>query len=211
MKPTGVVSEPIRIIECEPPAGAAKQARAIVQDLEQFLYFSPDVATETSDLATRAIFESNLQSLLADLPHAERFFVERRCSWIKSGKGMLAAKIESEDYLGGAHPSRTRRYRTYLIESGAALKLSEVFLPHGVDHVKALLHQMAKRDPRALSSDTLELAPSDEFALTPDGVLFAFQPYELAAYVDSPRDILLPWTDLLAQLNPVFFEKMGAK
>ena len=159
-------------------------------------------------------FAEHVANITSDLPPSSTpYFVDRHCTVIPSGKGLLAVKIESEDYLGGAHPMRWRKYRTFIAKTGRAADLDGLLLDNGRAHLSLLIEQAAKQSLPAGEFESGGMAtfePTDEFAVTPEGIMFAFQPYELASYVDSPRDVLLPWNELLIYIKPDFFQSVKA-
>lgn len=121
---------------------------------------------------------------------------------------LLSLKFDVSFYTGGAHPGSYSRTATYDIEEGFMLSLSDLFQP-GMDHLFPLssycLEELrASEIGSALFEDGA--SPTAEnygrWNVTADGLLITFDVYQVAAYAAGPQQVLVPWNDLRAIIDP---------
>jgi len=103
---------------------------------------------------------------------------------------LLVYTIRRESFTGGAHGMRTTEYHNYWTKGGCELSLGDLFseeqLPLIAERIKAKLCE------RYGAADTEELAQrgffpeaiaaTENFEATPDGVVFHYNPYDIACY-----------------------------
>lgn len=124
---------------------------------------------------------------------------------------LLSYAVEYSDYTGGAHGS----YRlTYVnIDLGNLVTLSEedIFAP---DYYKPLSEIIAAKlaekygvpSPDSLINkgfvDIREIEPNDNFRLTPEGIQYTYNQYEIAPYSMGVIDLFIPYAELKEILKP---------
>ncbi|MBK8044054.1 MAG: DUF3298 and DUF4163 domain-containing protein [Haliscomenobacter sp.] len=117
--------------------------------------------------------------------------------------GMVSIALENYAYTGGAHPNSHSMLLNYNLKYGRVLSLKD--LVRDVDGLKYLAEK-AFRDSRDLSPDEdLNEAgffgdngfqlPSN-FGVTPEGLYFYYNSYEIASYAAGPTDFVLTWEEL---------------
>ena len=112
---------------------------------------------------------------------------------------LVSLKLEEYSNTGGAHPNARTLYGSWTLEDGGRVALEELLAPGGEERI-AELGEAAFREVRGVPADqTLEelgfLFPDGEFALTEnfavtdEGLVFYFNPYEVAPYALGPTEI----------------------
>ena len=106
-------------------------------------------------------------------------------------------------YTGGAHGNYGVALRTYDLQKRKLLKLSDVFK---AGYEKALSDQLAnvlRKDYELEPGDPLSyvlfedtIAPTENFGLTDKGILFSYDPYEVAAYAVGQIELFIPFEAL---------------
>lgn len=184
-------------------------ARTINQSIEE-LVFSP--VDELTGRVRRSEFVPHTEMILADLepaPETAPYFLERTCELLDSGKGLLAVRVDIADFLGGVHPSKARYYRTFRLSDGALITWKDL-LRDGTDkEIESIIRLHAIKFSDEPGETLATWSMHDDFALTKEGVLVAFQPYELASFAKSPLDVALKWEDVLPLLKARFLEELG--
>ncbi len=131
---------------------------------------------------------------------------------IKSGEVLLntpeilSVSLSQESYLGGAHPNRLVTFKVFNPQTGAIYSLLDFFKPESESFLLKKV-ETAFRKNQDLSatqdlgqagyffSDNHFVLPKN-FALTPEGVNFFYNTYEVAAYVVGPIDFTLSYKEL---------------
>ncbi len=148
--------------------------------------------------------------------------------WCKGG--FYTYYRDMYNYGGGAHGYFTQTYLTYDFAAGRPLTASRLFRPECMDDVRRLLlarlaadrsrsygtsitpEQLVDKegdidvdDTRPRPAATRSTVP----ALMPQGVVYAFQPYEYGSYADGVIRVVLPYTEVKPLLRPDVVRRLG--
>lgn len=116
-------------------------------------------------------------------------------------------------YMGGAHGNLTFATFTFDDANLRVIQLEDVFLPTATYMPTISAYVQADLNERlGESSDSQWIADGTgenidnyrSFVLTPDGILFLFAPYQVAAYAAGPQEVLVPWSVLSGLLAEPF-------
>lgn len=110
---------------------------------------------------------------------------------------LIIYRIRQESYTGGAHGMRSTRYHNYGIKGGYELSLSDLFseeeLPQLTERIKTKLYEQygATNDEELAQRGFFPsmVAPTENFEITPTGVVFHYDPYEVACYAVGEVDV----------------------
>jgi hypothetical protein len=105
-------------------------------------------------------------------------------------------------YVGAAHPNHQTFVYNYDLRRGQRLDLGDLFEPRSnylkvvSDYcVKVLAKQVAQ--PPDMSEIARGAAPNPQnyksWMITPQGLKFTFDPYQVASYSEGPREVVVPY------------------
>lgn len=125
---------------------------------------------------------------------------------------LLSVVFTEYAYTGGAHPNTTYTTFTFDLVNERQLLWPDLLADGMTLEAVAAIVQPAlaetlteMTDPEWLATGT---APTPEnyanFALTADGLLILFPPYQVAAYAAGPQQMTLPYSDLDGILKPEY-------
>lgn len=115
-------------------------------------------------------------------------------------------------YTGGAHPNSFYETMTFDLDGGYELSFSQIFPPETdplatiVPIVQAALTEKLGPDApedMLLAGSSMDSANYQNFVLTPDSVIFYFDPYQVAPYVFGPQQVEIPLSELEDVLAPL--------
>uniref|UniRef100_UPI0039F09FCC RsiV family protein n=1 Tax=Bordetella sputigena TaxID=1416810 RepID=UPI0039F09FCC len=154
--------------------------------------------------------------------YAQYFFQtaqSRDQTWFKASVkdtvgDIIAIELHTGQYVtGAAHPIPATQYMNWERSKGRVLALGEAILPgRGPQYVEALKAAHArwlktnddyKRDPAAYNK-MWPYEPTDNFALTRDGMVVKYDAYSIAPYSYGEPELLIPYKDLVGILRPEF-------
>ncbi|MDE5785211.1 MAG: RsiV family protein [Duncaniella sp.] len=130
---------------------------------------------------------------------------------------LVTYHLYNQLFTGGAHGAENAVYVTFDVKGGKALGIEEMFTPKGFETAEALLAaRVAAATDGAITTAYLPDAITDypayyvnyqgrlypRPALTNDGVVFVYQPYDISSYADGIRYFLLPYAELEGCMNP---------
>ncbi|MDE6416292.1 MAG: RsiV family protein [Duncaniella sp.] len=130
---------------------------------------------------------------------------------------LITYHLYNQTFTGGAHGNENAVYVTFDAKAGKALGIEEIFTAKGFEKAEQLLAaKVASATEGAIESAYLPDAVTDyptyyvnyrgklypRPALTDNGVVFVYQPYDISSYADGIRYFLLPYSELDGCLNP---------
>lgn len=110
---------------------------------------------------------------------------------------LVVYTIRRESYTGGAHGMRSTEYHNYWTKGGYELSLGDLFteeqLPQLTERIKTKIReQYGAADDEELAQRGFfpeTIAPTENFEVTPDGVVFHYNPYDIACYAMGEIDV----------------------
>lgn len=150
-------------------------------ELEEF----SGTPAEAADSAMREI----AANVLSDLPATGEFevSVESRGAVVDS---LLTYVIVRSSYLGGAHGSYETEYHNYSLRDGYELCTADLFTTEQLqaldERIRTKLYERygATDDPGLSVAGLFPdyIAATENFLVTPDGITFLYNPYEIGCY-----------------------------
>lgn len=118
--------------------------------------------------------------------------------------GLSTLRIDDERYEGGAHGMTSTVWQSFDPATGRRLRLSDLATGAHMDSLRAL-GERAFRAAKELPPDaafknqgwfweTGRFALPDNFGVTRDGLVFHWNPYDIAPYASGASTITLPWS-----------------
>lgn len=152
-----------------------------------------------------AELELLLQEQLDLMPDMElSYMVEVRSDARLQNKRYISYEIATEGYTGGAHGFFVTALMTFDLQNGHIVNLPEII--RDTTALRPLLEkgflEAKQEEDSSLTLADLLLEPEkplpmpQNYCVTPEGVLFQYNPYEVAPYAVGPTGILLTWEQL---------------
>lgn len=127
---------------------------------------------------------------------------------------LLTLEITSSEYTGGAHGNYTINYYCMDVVLGKIWALPDIMTVDS-NKLKVLLDIAARRyfrtgDTAALQERLLvnEIPITGNIYLTPAGIVFCYQPYEIASYADGVIPLFISYRELKDMLHDTFRKRM---
>ncbi len=161
----------------------------------------------------RVIMESGMQSDELLRPTNNHF---RDVFWNVAGNenDLLTLEITSSEYTGGAHGNYTINYYCLDMALRKLWTLPDIMTIDS-SKLKVLLDMAARRyfrtgDTSALQERLLvsEIPVTENIYLTDAGIVFCYQPYEIASYADGVIPLFISYRELKDMLQDAFRKRM---
>ncbi|MDE6508161.1 MAG: DUF3298 and DUF4163 domain-containing protein [Alistipes sp.] len=119
---------------------------------------------------------------------------------------LLCYMIYRSNYLGGAHGMYSTEYHTYSLADGCELSAADLLGEEKMKPLRALIRAKLCRTYGAANDAELSAAGffpeyisvTDNFRITPEGMIFHYNPYEIACYANGEIDIEISREELAA-------------
>ena len=110
--------------------------------------------------------------------------------------------VDVYEYTGGAHGNRYLLIQNYDLQTGDAVSEQDLFIDDYYEQLKTLLLEAliaqtdkaeTKKDLRRLGYSVADVVPNENFYVTPAGITYVYNPYEIAPYAMGCIQISIPW------------------
>ncbi len=164
--------------------------------LDSRSYFAEQASRYASDYAA-------LREASPLPPDGRSFFhyYEDQVDILYHDRTYLSLRHRKTSFSGGAHPNTTRRHAVLNLRTGRMLGFEDLFTENAEHVIKALLDNAREKtypDEILFSSD---YHVSRDFYVTKRGVVFQYDPYEIAPYYIGSIEIFLPYRALRSVLR----------
>lgn len=143
---------------------------------------------------------------------------ERKVSVLQHDHDVLSLKMGEDVFTGGAHGIATVTFANFRMPVGQRLVLSDVVPLSAQDRLCRAAERYFRAARKLQPADNLEEAGFEfpqngfrlngNFAFTPQGLAFHFNPYEVASYAVGPTEFTVPYKELRGVL-PSWVEAAG--
>jgi len=135
----------------------------------------------------------------------------REVKLVANTRQVVSVYLAADGYSGGAHGNSRVDYQSYDPKTGRRYGLGD-WLKKGYEKPLQDLGEQAFRKARGLpAGDSLDdfgftfedgFKLNDNYAATPQGLVFYFNPYEVASYADGPTELVIPYSGLKDWILP---------
>jgi hypothetical protein len=122
---------------------------------------------------------------------------------------LLSLEFFRYDFSGGAHGNYGSTGASYDLRTGRRLRYADIFRPAAAQQLPALLAAavrplvgLAADDPLDKQLFAKQMPVTHNVYLTAGGVIFIYQPYEIASYAQGEVRVFLPLAELRPLLRP---------
>jgi hypothetical protein len=151
-------------------------------------------------------FRKDFQSVPSD-PNFGPSFAQMTYSVTNGTHGLLSILFKvAFNASGAAHPNQYSLQLNFDLTRGKKLELSNLFLPN-IDYLK-IIADACKADltkQNRLEFQEGVLPKADNFKtwnISVQGILFSFDPYQVASYAMGPSQVLIPYSALKGSIDP---------
>lgn len=159
----------------------------------------------TSPKAAFDVFEKNYNDFKKDFPDAPGCWeVELHGDTVMTTPKMLFYQLDHYSFTGGAHPNSFTSYHAFDAKTGKEVEMKS-FVADSVallSLVEKKFRELEKLTPEVDLEDAGYFLANHKFFMpanyvfTPEGVLFYYNPYEIAAYARGAIDFTIPYDEL---------------
>ena len=114
---------------------------------------------------------------------------------------ILSLSIFRNQNTGGAHPNFACDYHNYDLLTGNQIKLNEIFTPNYAATLNKAGEKIFKKNIDRNNDGIWDFGKggfhlNSNFAITPGGLLFLFNQYEIGPYAAGSPEIFIPYKEI---------------
>lgn len=209
--PCATVSLEYPEVTAAPGDGTVQALNGFIRDFVMAPAVGEEPAATPEALAEEVLQESErFHQEFPDAPGG--WSLERAVKIVHQTPRVVSLEATESVFLGGAHPNSTVIYASFDPATGRRIALADLFLPTAGERLREVAERRfreAREIPpdRDLAEEGFEFEGgafdlNDNFALLEDGLVFYYNPYEIAAYVYGPTEVKLTREDLAGLVRP---------
>lgn len=185
---------------------------------EKYMNLSPQEAVEQYKNKYVSDYRTDLEPMYKQDEQEDRESTYAWYSYYKNieshiqlcNKRLLTYRIFYHEYTGGAHGNYMSTFLNIDLKTLIPIHLADLFVEDYKEALTELLWQQLMEDNKVSTrqevedlgyGSTGELEPTENFYLTPQGITFYYNIYEIAPYVMGPTSITLPYERIQHLLN----------
>jgi Protein of unknown function (DUF3298)/Deacetylase PdaC len=122
---------------------------------------------------------------------------------VSNADGLLSLGFKNYMYAGGAHGNHNTKLVTYDIKNKKVLTLDDVFKPNYKTVLNAAVMRVARRYFGVKPNQSLEgsalvttVEANNNYAINRKGILFNYEPYEIASYAQGEIQLFIPFEEM---------------
>lgn len=161
--------------------------------------------------AVRAILPTNEELKDLEISHFESLTFEEDFVVMLNMLEVFSMRMLHSEYTGGAHPNSSAGHVTFDLKTGEELTLDDLLKPGWRDPLTGMAEAQlraqyelkegdALNDKGPLFDNVFEL--NDNWFLSPEGLGFSFDPYEIGPYAAGFIEPVIPYSKLKEWVKP---------
>lgn len=161
--------------------------------------------------AVRAVLPTNEELADLEIGHFESLTFDENFGVMLNAMEVFSMRMLHSEYTGGAHPNSSAGHVTFDLKTGEELTLDDLLIPGWRDPVTELAESQlreqydlkegdALNDRGPLFENVFEL--NDNWFLSPEGLGFSFDPYEIGPYAAGFIEPVIPYAKLKPWVKP---------
>lgn len=147
-----------------------------------------------------------------DIPdYSQGWTLDREASVVFASSAVICIAFTEVSYTGGAHPNSSKKFANFDASTGMKIGLGDI-LKDGYGNDLAAAAEARFREARgiepgeSLNEDGFWFADdafvlNDNFGITGQGLVFHFEPYEIAPYAMGPTEFTIPYSDISSLID----------
>nr|WP_255552061.1 DUF3298 and DUF4163 domain-containing protein [Roseivirga sp. E12] len=192
----------------------SEQAKAEINENIKSAIFDYAFLTEKPESFQSLIDELSAEytSILEEYPdYSASWSMEVNSDIIYQDSSFISVASTIYSYTGGAHPNQYQVYRSYDLQTGKAITLSDILssgFEEELNQAAEIEFRMLKEIPpneelkdRGYFFEGGTFVLNDNFAIINKSLIFYFNPYEIAPYAVGSTELELKLTDYINLLN----------
>ncbi|UCF30476.1 MAG: DUF3298 domain-containing protein [bacterium] len=178
---------------------------ALRSDVRRFLYDQGNY-TDKDFYGIRDRLFRDFELFRNEFPDsALAWFIEKEVGVIHLTDRVVTLAKRSDTYFGGAHPVELRYFTSFDLGTGEPIRIQDLLLqgaiPRVITHAEEKFRKMKGLEPGAPYGESFffpdgRFRLSDNMALTPNGLLFYYNVYQIEPYAMGPTELFIPYSEL---------------
>jgi Deacetylase PdaC/Protein of unknown function (DUF3298) len=138
------------------------------------------------------------------------YTLESSATVVRQDSGLVTVQIDSYVFAGGAHGSTYTGFLDWDTKADRKISLSDLLAPGYELKLTAIAEKIFRKDEKLSDTSSLgnyffkdqKFALNDNFLVTPVGLQFLYNEYEIKSYAEGQTTLLIPYSQIKPLLRP---------
>lgn len=149
-------------------------------------------------LKTISRFGETINSFLASVDSVQEgdySSIETSYSPFYVSKDIICVQVYNFENFGGAHPNHAAYYYNYNLKTGDEIKIEDLFAADFKGKLNSIAEKLFYKEngKTGWEFENNKFALNNNFAISAKGLLFTYNPYEIAAYAAGSPTVFIPF------------------
>ena len=190
---------------------------AFTEEFSEFNRLLINLLFEKKEGRAQELLNMHHQKLLSDFKSDEMggfWNRELNSEVLYNNKGYIAYGVHEFSYTGGAHGNGASSFILYDLIKQKQVALSDMFSKEDLEKLKELIYEQIKSERKLSDTEmrneyNLPIKPNDNFYITPKGLHFFYNAYELSSYAMGPDAVFFSFEELNEGFKTGFFKNLA--
>lgn len=162
-------------------------------------------------------FISDYEAFRKEYPeNSAKWFIRRKVDFIANNNRYVTLQLSEENYLGGAHGMSLNLFANFSFETGERINLEDLVAEGQMEKLEQLAEGLFRQEKEIPEGQSLQDAGyfymeesgndspfflTNNFAITREGLLFYYNPYDIAPYSMGATILKVPFREIAGTLK----------
>ncbi|MGZ3778534.1 MAG: DUF3298 domain-containing protein [Mucilaginibacter sp.] len=138
------------------------------------------------------------------------YVLESTAAVVRQDSSLITVQIDRYAYAGGAHGGTYTGFLDWDTKANKKIALKDIFVPGYNAKLTAIAEKVFRADEKLSDTSSLrnyffkdeQFSLTDNFLITPVGIQFLYNEYEIKSYAEGQTTLLIPYTQIKSLLRP---------
>ncbi|RYY37126.1 MAG: DUF3298 domain-containing protein [Sphingobacteriaceae bacterium] len=176
------------------------------------IMFAMDGRADSSLQAYAKKFIESFRQFKKDFPDTQMYYeLENHAKVMHQDSGLVVLEVGGYTFQGGAHGASYTGYINWDTQANKELELNDIMVDNYKDSLTAVAEKIFRKQEKLTDTSSLardyffkdnKFALNENFAITPIGLKFLYNQYEIKPYAAGQTELIIPYAQLKSIIRP---------
>ena len=173
--------------------------------------YRSDKPDKTLEMQAKSFIQGYMTDTLRQTDSNKMIYtLETSARVVRQDSSLVTIQIDSYAFTGGAHGGTFTGYLNWNTSEDKKVTLSDIFTPGYQETFRKIAEKIFRSQEKLSDTSSLQsyffkdakFALNDNFLVTPVGIRFLYNEYEIKSYAEGQTELLIPYNKIKSLLRP---------